>query len=117
MAAKTIVQGKLDVSLAPDGLEAQICFEPGASSAEIELSSLLRLLQTKNIREGILPKELEAFLGKLRGAKAAFSQTAAKGIPPQEAVAETPRWEELPVPPELEANGKKILEAAGPPAI
>lgn len=117
MAAKTIVQGKLDVSLASDGLEAQIRFEPGDSSTEIELASVLRLLQTKNIREGILPKELEAFIGKLRGAKAAISQTAAKGAPPQEAVAEKPVWEELPVPPELEANGKKILEAAGPPAI
>lgn len=117
MAAKTILQGKLDVSISPDGLEAAIHFEPGDASEEVELSALLRLLQTKNIREGILSKELESFLGKLKGAKTAFSQTTAKGVPPQETRPETPAWENQPIPPELEANSKKIFAAAGAPRI
>ncbi|MDR1625141.1 MAG: FapA family protein [Spirochaetia bacterium] len=117
MATKTTFQGKLDVSLSPDGLEADIHFQPGGDTGEAELSTLLRLLQAKNIREGVATKDLEGFLGRLKGAKAAFSQSAAKGTPPQEAVPETPAWEDLPIPPELEANGKKALEAAGEPLI
>jgi uncharacterized protein (DUF342 family) len=117
MTAKTTLQGKLDVLITPDGLEAVMSFEPGDSSGEIDMSYLSRLLQTKNVREGILTKDLEVFFSRLKGAKTVFSQTVAKGTPPQEAAPETPAWENLPVPPELEANGKQAFEAAGDPVI
>ncbi|MDR3201290.1 MAG: FapA family protein [Spirochaetales bacterium] len=120
MAAKTTtLQGKLDVSVSEDGLEAVMSFTPLADSAasEIDMFFLSRLLQTKNIREGISPKDLETVFGRLKGAKEAFSLPVARGAAPQDPAAETPVWENIPIPPELEEESKKAFAAAGEPVI
>jgi uncharacterized protein (DUF342 family) len=117
MAVKTTLQGKLDVSITQDGLEAYMNFEPGGESQEIDMSYLSRLLQMKNVREGISAKDLETVFGKLKGAKAAFSVCVARGTPAQDCVPEAASWEAQPILPEQEEDGRKAFAAAGEPAI
>ena len=117
MTLKTTFQGKLDLTLAEDNLEALMQFTPSEETLEIDMAFLSRLLQMKNVRDGILTRELERLLVKGKHEREAFSLCVARGTPAADPVAENALWEKLSIPEELQEVSKKAFAAAGKPAI
>ena len=109
--------GILKITLAGNGLEARLSFEPGDTAEDIDIAGLTLLLLKNNVREGILTRNLETALEHLGKSPGPFSIPVARGVPPLPPVPEKPLWESLPVPAELEADARQIFPRAGNPSI
>ncbi|MDR2589360.1 MAG: FapA family protein [Spirochaetales bacterium] len=119
MAGKITFSGKLELTAAPEALEAVLGFEPGPAggASEIDLAGLKGLLAQKGVREGVSGKDLEAFLLRLKSAKEAFSLVVARGEAPENSSAETALWQISPVPASLVEEAKRTFSKAPPPEL
>lgn len=111
------IRAQLKLEIDESGLEARVTVTPAAQASLIDEASILDLLRSKFVNEGILKPEIEKALRTLerkRGETLSF--VAARGIPPEPAEPEKTVFQPLDIPPRLQALAREVLARAAAPA-
>lgn len=100
------------------GLRAELVFTPDEAGSEWTEESVFRLMAENKVSEGISPEAVRNFFSRPaeeRGSAARF--TVAEGTPPGLPSPRSYEWAELPVPPAMEEDAKRVFLTAPDPEI
>jgi uncharacterized protein len=115
-AAERTLKGILQIEIDEQALKVNLTFESTSDGDSWSEERIVSALWERGIQESIPEDKLRAFLKKA-STTGPVSEVILKGIPPVEPAPDTPVWEDLPIPDELQELSRLVLADAEKPLI
>jgi uncharacterized coiled-coil protein SlyX len=115
--AGSSARGRIVLAVDDQEIEAKLQFEPQADGQEWTVETLLKFLAEQRLTPPPSARTLDELLQKFSKAKQASEAVVARGVAALAPTPETAVWAEFPIPEDLAAVAKEIVERAAAPEL